>query len=111
MCSQFVVPARQGEGLFGVVLIGRILGGIRGVSLSGRRGWRCSGLFRFVRVCSDLFGFVQGCSDLFRVVRICSGLFGVLEGDPAWMVASGVRGWLARGEVGIARTFVLLGVW
>ena len=31
-------------------------GVIRGMVLSGRGAWRCSGLFRFVRICSGLFG-------------------------------------------------------
>ena len=52
----------------------------------------------------------SGRSAVFGFVRICSGLFGALGGDPAWMAAPGVRGWLARGGTGISRTVVLLRV-
>ena len=48
--------AKVGEGLFGVVLIGRILGDPEGAPIwSGRLA-----AFRFVQVCSDLFRVVQG---------------------------------------------------
>ena len=46
---------------------------------------------------------------VFGFVRICSGLFGVDRGDAAaWAAAVWARGWSVFGEVGIARTFVLL---
>ena len=79
---------RVGDDAVQVYLVSGSSGVIRMASLSGRGVWRRSGLFRFVRICSGLFG-----------------------DDLAWEVAPGVRGWMARGEVGIDRTFVLLGVW